>query len=219
MVAVVAGASGLTGSFLLSQFQNATHIDAVYAFVRKPLVTKHAKVIEVLFSDDFMSVSDQLPEGAIYFCCLGSTIKKAGSKQQFYFVDVTLVGKFIQLAESKSAQSFVLQSSVGAGSPGNNYYLSCKREAENLLLASKIPNKHIVRPSLLIGARNEFRIGERIAQMLMPVFNWMMIGKLRRYQSISAELVAKAMLNLGLKTQETTSIIESESIQDLASGR
>jgi hypothetical protein len=55
--------------------------------------------------------------------------------------------------------------------------------------------------------------------MLMPVFNWMMIGKLRRYQSISAELVAKAMLNLGLKTQETTSIIESESIQDLASGR
>jgi hypothetical protein len=72
---------------------------------------------------------------------------------------------------------------------------------------------------LLIGARNEFRIGERIAQMLMPVFNWMMIGKLRRYQSISAELVAKAMLNLGLKTQKTTSIIESESIQDLASGR
>jgi uncharacterized protein YbjT (DUF2867 family) len=219
MVAVVSGASGLTGSFLLTQLDSAAQFDTVYAFVRKPLVSKQAKVVEVLFSDDFMPVSDQIPEGAIYFCCLGSTIKKAGSKEQFYFVDVTLVGKFIQLAEAKSAHSLVLQSSVGAGSLGKNYYLSCKREAENLLLASKIPNKYIVRPSLLIGARNEFRFGERIAQMLMPVFNWMMIGKLRRYRSISAELVAKAMLNLGAKNQEATAIIESESIQDLASGR
>jgi uncharacterized protein YbjT (DUF2867 family) len=218
MVAVVAGASGLTGSFLLCQLDRVEHIDAVYAFVRKPLLIKHAKVIEILFSDDFLSVSDQIPDGAIYFCCLGSTIKKAGSKEQFSFVDVTLVGKFILLAESKRAHSFVLQSSVGAGSPGRNYYLSCKREAENALLLSSIPRKSIVRPSLLIGKRDEFRLGEQIAQVLMPVLDWMLVGKLKRYQSVSAESVALAMLNLGLNNRAAITILESESIQDLASG-
>jgi uncharacterized protein YbjT (DUF2867 family) len=191
----------------------------VYAFVRKPLNVKHAKLIEVLFSDDFISVANQIPDGAIYFCCLGSTIKKAGSREQFYFVDVTLVGKFIALAELKMAQSFVLQSSVGAGNPGSNYYLSCKSEAEKELLSSMIPNKHIIRPSLLIGKRSEFRLGERLAQLLMPTLNFLMIGKLKRYRSVSAELVARAMLNLGVLNNSNSTVLESESIQDFASGR
>jgi uncharacterized protein YbjT (DUF2867 family) len=219
MVAVVAGASGLTGTCLLSSLEQSAQFDSVYAFVRKPLEAKYSKVIEVLFSDEFTSVANQIPNEAVYFCCLGSTIKKAGSREQFYFVDVTLVCRFIELAESKSAHAFVLQSSVGAGSPGSNYYLSCKREAENALLSSKIPRKSIVRPSLLIGARSEFRLGERIAQILLPFLNWMMIGRLKRYRSISAELVAKAMQKLGEQSQKKIAIIESESIQDLASGR
>ena len=219
MVAVVAGASGLTGAFLLTFLDQSAQFDAVYAFVRKPLKAKYSKVVEVFFSDDFKSVSNQIPDGAIYFCCLGSTIKKAGSRKQFYFVDVTLVGKFIALADSKMAKAFVLQSSVGAGNPGSNYYLSCKREAENALLSSSITNKHIIRPSLLIGKRNEFRLGERIAQALMPLLNFLMIGKLKRYRSVSAELVAKAMLSLGVMNKSKVSITESESIQDLASGR
>jgi len=219
MVAVVAGASGLTGNSLLAFLEQSTRFELVFAFVRKPLETKHSKLIALHFSDDFISAADQIPDGAIYFCCLGSTIKKAGSREQFYFVDVTLVGKFIALAELKKAQSFVLQSSVGAGNPGSNYYLSCKSEAEHLLLSSTIPNKHIIRPSLLIGKRSEFRLGERLAQILMPALNFLMIGKLKRYRSVSAELVAKAMLNLGVLNNSNSTVLESESIQDFASGR
>jgi uncharacterized protein YbjT (DUF2867 family) len=219
MVAVVAGASGLTGAYLLKELDNASQIDAVIALTRKPLAVQYKKVKELICDTDFDGVAEQIPKNTLFFCCLGTTIKRAGSAERFEFVDVTLVSQFIALAVLKEADAFVLQSSVGANNPRKNFYLQCKQRAENVLIASSIRRKFIIRPSLLLGKRTEFRLAEWIAQLTMPFVDWMFWGPLKRFRAVKAQCVAKAMLRVSLEEQSFLRIVESEQIQDLASGR
>jgi uncharacterized protein YbjT (DUF2867 family) len=211
MIACIAGATGLTGSFLLNDLLQDQQFHAVYALVRKPTGIASEKLHEILFTDDFSTV--ELPESPdCFFCCLGTTIKKAGSKKAFHHVDVILPQQLISIAEKHQAKSFVLQSSIGANIRTGNFYLHCKGEAEEFLRTSKITSKYSVRPSILAGPRKEFRLGERIGLFFMQMLRPLFVGKLKRYRAVHVEKVAEAMIRLAKNQAPGWTVIESEAL-------
>lgn len=211
MVVCIAGSTGLTGSFLLKKLLHDPNVSKVYALVRRLSGKKADKLNEIVFEGDFSKV--ELPEKAeAFFCCLGTTIKKAGSQEAFRRVDVDLPKQLISIAEKTGAKSFVLQSSVGAQSDSSNFYLKCKGEVEDGLKASSIPVKCTVRPSILAGPRKEFRLGEKIGLVFMQLLGPLFIGKLKRYRAVHVDRVAEAMIKAAKSQAPSWLIIESEAI-------
>ncbi len=211
MVACIAGATGLTGSFLVAKLLQDPTMIKVYALVRKPTGIASSKLHEIVFSDDFSAID--LPENPdCFFCCLGTTINKAGSKQAFRQVDVVLPQQLITMAEKCQSRSFVLQSSLGANVLSGNFYLSCKGEAEEFLRKSKISSKCTFRPSILAGPRKEFRLGEKIGLFFMKMLRPILIGKLKRYRAVHVEKVADAMIRVAKNQAPGWLIIESEAL-------
>jgi uncharacterized protein YbjT (DUF2867 family) len=211
MIACIAGASGLTGSFLLNKLLNDPQVTAVYVLVRKPINLSNRKLHEVVFKDNYSSI--ELPEKPdVFFCCLGTTIKKAGSKEAFKHVDVQLPLQLISIAEKLDAQCFVLQSSVGADASSGNFYLQCKGEAEEALRKSSIETRCTVRPSILAGPRKEFRLGEKIGLFFMQMLRPILIGRLKRYRAVHVEQVAESMIQVAKNQTPGWLIIESEAL-------
>lgn len=211
MIACIAGASGLTGSFLLNKLLNDPQITSVYVLVRKPINHTNSKLHEVVFSNNFSSI--ELPEKPdAFFCCLGTTIKKAGSRESFRQVDVVLPLQLISMAEKQDAQCFVLQSSVGADASSGNFYLQCKGEAEEALRKSSIETRCTVRPSILAGPRKEFRLGEKIGLFFMQMLRPLLIGRLKRYRAVHVEQVAESMIRVAKNQTPGWLIIESDAL-------
>jgi uncharacterized protein YbjT (DUF2867 family) len=211
MIACIAGASGLTGSFLLNKLINDPQVTSVYILVRRSTNSTNRKLHEVVFTDNFSSI--ELPEKPdVFFCCLGTTIKKAGSREAFKHVDVQLPLQLIAMAEKQDAQCFVLQSSVGADASSGNFYLQCKGEAEEALRKSSIKTRCTVRPSILAGPRKEFRLGEKIGLFFMQMLRPILIGKLKRYRAVHVEKVAESMIQVAKNQAPGWLIIESEAL-------
>ena len=131
------------------------------------------------------------------YCCLGTTIKAAGSKQAFRRVDFEFVHIAAQLARAQRAKGFVWISSVGADAKSSNFYLRVKGELENAIMRMpQLDHAAAVRPSLLLGERNEQRFLENMGQSLAPLLSPLMKGPLAKYKPISAAQVAKQMIQL-----------------------
>ena len=211
MVVCIAGSTGLTGSFLQEKLLHDPNVSTVYALVRRLSGKKADKLNEIVFEGDFSKV--ELPEKAeAFFCCLGTTIKKAGSQEAFRHVDVDLPKQLISIAEKTGAKSFVLQSSVGARSDSSNFYLKCKGDVEDGLKSSSIPIKCTVRPSILAGPRKEFRLEEKIGLVFIQLLGPLFIGKLKRYRAVHVDRVAETMLKAAKSQAPGWLIIESEAI-------
>jgi uncharacterized protein YbjT (DUF2867 family) len=192
---LILGASGLTGSFVLKYALEDPRISEVFIWVRKPLGISHPKLKEVVV--DFLNLDSStvnFPNVDAVCCCIGTTIKKAGSPKAFYDTDVLIPQKIAEIAHKKGVKTFVLQSSIGANSNANNFYLKCKGEVEHYISELNFNSFIILQPSLLLGKRKEKRLPEKIAMYLMGALNWLFIGPLKNYKAISAEKVAKAML-------------------------
>ncbi len=211
MNVLVAGHTGLTGSFLVDLLLDNPKVTCVYTWGRRPSDRQTEKLVHLGFME---SANPQIPSVAIAFCTLGTTIRNAGSREAFKDVDVRLVADFAQFALRCGARSFVLQSSVGAGKPGSNFYLRCKAEAEEICSKLGFTCVFIVRPSMLAGPRKEFRLGERVGLVLMRAFHGIIP---RRYRVVEAKTVAKAMVNLGFSQTPGVWIKESEDLANWAS--
>lgn len=211
MKLLIVGATGLTGGILLNEALADSRVSQVITLGRRTLEVTHPKLKELVV--DFEKLTDKdFPEIDAVCCCLGTTIKKAGSKPAFYFVDVELPIKIAEIAKQKGAKGYVLQSSLGTSANAKTFYLKCKAEAEAGIAALKFNSFVILRPSLLVGTRNEFRLGEKIGSGFLAVFNPLMIGPLRKFRSIKAEKVAKRMLEEAIKATPGISVIESQFI-------
>ena len=211
---LILGASGLTGSFVLKYALEDPRISEVFIWVRKPLCISHPKLNEVVV--DFLDSSAvNFPLVDAVCCCIGTTIKKAGSKKVFYDTDVSIPQKIAEIARKNGVKTFVLQSSIGANSDSNNFYLKCKGEVENIISELNFNSLIILQPSLLLGKRKEKRLPEKIAMYLMAALNWLFIGPLKNYKAITAEHVAKAMLFAAinpLSNKQTSAFPEIESM-------
>ncbi len=203
--AVVIGSTGLTGHVLVEKLALNNTWTQVLAITRKPVVWKNPKIRNISF--DFQAWSNLELQvrsfagtgGTDFFCTLGTTIKLAGSQQEFRKIDLEAVVHFAQIAKSCAASSFVVVSSLGADENSNSFYLRTKGEMEKQVSHLKIDSVFLVRPSLLLGDRSQFRLAERLAMLAAPLFSLFLFGKLKKYQPVKVESVALVMINLALK--------------------
>lgn len=218
--AVLLGASGLIGSQLLPLLLASDAYSKVVILVRKSLEIQHPKLIEKLVDFENKSqLKEALPDNPVIFCCVGTTQKKVkGNKQAYRKVDYDIPVNIGQLAAEKKALAFLLVSAVGANASSSNFYLQLKGETEAAIGKLDIPSVYIFRPSLLLGNRNESRMGESIAQTLMPPLSFLFSGKYSKYKAITASNVANAMFHASLQVAPGVSVChwnEMMSLQDL----
>ncbi|MGB6409411.1 MAG: NAD(P)H-binding protein [Planococcus donghaensis] len=191
--ALLAGASGLVGKELLHILLNSSNYSQVIILVRQPLEIAHEKLQQV--TTDF----DKLEEYAKYFdvddvyCCLGTTIKKAGSQEAFKKVDYDYPLKMAELAASQQAKNFLVITALGADSTSRVFYSRTKGQLQLRLKKIGLTALHIFQPSLLLGDRKEFRLGEKAAASLSPVYSRFLKGKMEKYKPVEAKSVALAM--------------------------
>ena len=152
----------------------------------------------------------------IVFSCLGTTMKKAKSREAFAAVDRDLVAAVAKAAKAAGTRHFLAVSSTMADSSASNFYLKTKGEAEDALRAQDFERLDIIRPGLLRGERsNDHRLGESLAIAASPVLDMMLHGKLRRYRSILASDVAEAMIRLMGEQDPGSFIHENDDIWDM----
>ena len=194
-VALLVGASGLVGSRLLPLLLGATEYSRVLALTRRPLLLDHARLANRVLRFD-ASLDKQLAAVRCNdaFCCLGTTLREAGSQEGFRAVDQDLVLRVAHVARAAGAERLVVISSVGANEASKNFYLRVKGETERALERLQFAALDIMQPSLLLGIRRNVRPLELLAQGLLWCVNPLLPGKLVRYRAMAAGEVAAAML-------------------------
>ncbi|MGE7600546.1 oxidoreductase [Lysinibacillus fusiformis] len=195
--AIVVGATGLAGSSLVEQLCENDEYVSVTVIVRRTPTFKHPK-LEVKIRD-----FDRLEEQDIAFahelyCCLGTTIKKAGSRKAFEKVDFEYPLAIASLAKKRGIPHFLVITAMGANESSPFYYNRVKGKLEHDLMELGLQQLSIIRPSLLVGERNEFRLGEKVGEKVLKLAKPLLIGPLKRFRAIEASQVAKAMMIIAL---------------------
>jgi uncharacterized protein YbjT (DUF2867 family) len=216
---VIAGASGVVGARVLHHLLRRDDVGRVIAVGRRTLPLQHEKLVSrVVDLRNTTAVAAEIPEGiAVAFCCLGTTMKRAGSMDAFRAVDHDAVLAFGQAALEKGAKRFLLISSVGARASSANFYQRTKGEAEDALARLGYAQLTILRPSLIDdeGARRDYRAGERLVLPLARIV-FAVVGRTRRYAPISADVIAKAMVRLAFdNTTDPVRWVESDELHRL----
>jgi uncharacterized protein YbjT (DUF2867 family) len=214
--AVLLGASGLVGGYCLRALLESADWDRVVVLARRELalpaqskLTSSVADMNKLGAADFAGAHD-------VFCATGTTIRKAGSQEEFRRIDYELPLGWARAAVDAGAQQFMLVSSVGADPESKNFYLRTKGELERDLTKLKFPAIHIFRPGLLLGHRQEFRPGERLATRIAPLLNLTLFGSLKRYRSVAAEKVGRGMVGAARQNKSGTFVYEYDDIVRLA---
>lgn len=192
--ALLAGASGLAGGFALEAFLGAPEIGRVVAVSRRPLTRQHPRLANRIVQFDHLETQLKGVRCDFALCCLGSTLRKAGSQHAFRAVDFDCVLAFARAAIAAGAQRFVVVSSVGANPAARNFYLRVKGEMEEALQSLQFASLDILQPSLLLSWRGEFRPLELAASLIMPLANPLLRGSWTAYRAIPARAVGHAML-------------------------
>ena len=192
-VSLVIGSTGLVGSRLINEL--AIKGNHVIAVSRRPLedLPDNVEVLNINF-EEFLE-NGICPNCDHLYICLGTTIKKAGSKKDFRRIDLDYCVSFAKKAKETGATKISLISSIGANIESKNFYLQTKGELEEAIKNIDFQKIHIFRPGLLIGDRNEIRYLEKFGQYFSLLINTILVGPLRKYRSIKAELVAFRMAN------------------------
>lgn len=206
--ALVVGASGLIGKHLTNKLLASNYYEKVSVIVRKPLNIIHPKLEQIVMDFDNLDASKIVADDI--FCCLGTTMKQAGSKEAFHKVDFTYPLNFAKAGLVNGAKQFLFVSSMGADEKSLVYYSRVKGEIEKALSDLHYSTLIIVRPSMLAGERENPRMGEKIGKVFMEFFAPLMPDK---YKVIAGEKVAQAMLELAQKGTKNKDIVESDSLQ------
>ena len=188
----IAGSTGLIGGYLLAKLIELNNIDSIIAPTRKPIDYQNSKLINPkLDFGDINELEKSMKDVTDVFCCLGTTMKVAGSKEAFEKVDFTYCLNLAIAASNASPKiNFYVVTAMGSDANSSIYYNHVKGKLENEL--SKLPLKslNIFRPSLLMGNRKEKRLGERIGILLAHIINPLLIGPFKNYRGIEASKVA-----------------------------
>lgn len=215
-IALLAGASGLTGSFTLDALLDAPDVSRVIAVTRRPLGREHPRLANRIVQ--FERLESQLKGTTcdVALCCLGTTLRKAGSQQGFRAVDVDGVLTFARTAKAANARRFVVMSSVGADPRSRNFYLRTKGEMEEELEGVGFESLDILQPSMLLAWRAEMRPLELLGSALMPLAAPLLRGRYAPYRAIGARTVAAAMLGAMRSGRRGVQRYTYEGIQALA---
>jgi uncharacterized protein YbjT (DUF2867 family) len=195
MIATVIGSTGLTGSFLVRDLLADSGITKVISISRRSLNISNSKLTEVLISDlaQLPSVQSTI-RGELYFCCLGTTIKAAGSKENFEKVDHAAIVDFAEIAKAHDARSITLVSAMGANANSMFFYNRVKGRTEDDVKALGLRSLIIFRPALLVGPRAELRLGERLATVTVVPLSRLLPTRIQKSVITEAESLATRML-------------------------
>ncbi len=214
--ALVMGATGLIGSHCLELLLADDAYERVVAPVRRPLGKGHPKleqhIVEFDHLDDFATIFgvDDI------FCCLGTTIKRAGSQEAFRRVDLDYVIRGAELGLAAGAKRVMAVSAMGADSASKIFYNRIKGQMEDKLRQLDYESVNIMRPSLLLGRRPEFRLAEELGKAAMKFVGLLMVGPLKDYRAIEGSAVAAAMIEQAKNGEPGVNIIKSGAIRALA---
>lgn len=206
--ALIIGASGLVGKRLTQQLLQDKRYEKVTALIRTPLEIKDDKLVQVRYDFDWPNAD--LAIGEELFCCLGTTIKKAGSQTAFRKVDYDYIVETAKIALANGTKKIAVISSIGADKNSSVFYNKIKGETEEALQKLNYEACYILRPSLLMGARDELRMGELVGKLVMTAFAFAVPKK---YKGIEAKQVAKAMIALMHSDRTGVQILESDELR------
>lgn len=199
MKVAVIGASGLIGGYLVQHLLAEPSVQHVKILVRKKLDLAHNKLEQVLVNFEDPTKLESALKGTDAVCvAVGTTQAKVkGDMAAYRKVDYDIPVNSARAAAIQACGLYLLVSSVGADANASNFYLKLKGEVEEEIKKMELPSVNIFRPSMLLGNRAEFRLGERIGQGVMRVFNWLIPSK---YKAINASDVARSMVRCCLET-------------------
>lgn len=210
---LILGATGLIGGLLTRKLVERGRDQTLHLLLRRPYREDVGKAkVHVQLQENWPATIAKI-KPAIVISCLGSTMKKAGSKEEFAAVDRDLVAAVAAAAKAAGAKQFITVSSTMADSSASSFYLKIKGEAEALMRAQQFDRLDIIRPGLLRGERtNETRVGESLAIAASPIMDLMLHGKFRRYRSILASDVADAIVALMAESEPGAFVHENDAI-------
>ncbi len=214
--AILFGASGLIGSYLLSDLLSNEDYEIVTVVVRKNINISHPK-LKVLIGDfhALASLKEALVADEI-FITLGSTKKKTPDQHEYYQADHDYPVLAAKLAKQNGATSVFIVTAIGANANSKFFYVKTKGETERDIIALNFEHTHIFRPSMLMGERNESRLFEKILMKIWAVCNPLLIGgNLKKYKGILAKDVAQAMINAANDQQQKVKIYHWQEMMDL----
>ncbi|HXG39250.1 MAG TPA: oxidoreductase [Bacteroidota bacterium] len=213
--ALLFGASGLVGRQCLNELLAKDAYSDVHLFLRNPIPITHAKLKQHIINFDQLPEYAALIKGDDLFCCLGTTMRKAGSQEAFEKVDYGYPLQIAQLASANDVGQYLLVTSIGADPSSSNFYLRTKGKVEEAVKFIPFHAVLIFRPSFLLGSRQESRFGERIGIMAVRALTAAPVSPLKKYRPIAASAVARAMVRQALANLTGIHIFESDEIQTL----
>ena len=208
--AILAGATGLIGSQLLPLLLREDSYNAVIALSRKPLMYSHSKLQNIIIDFDTLENNANQLKGDDVFCCLGTTMKQAGSQQAFRKVDLEYPVSLATISRRQGATQFLLVTAMGANKGSSIFYNRVKGEVQEAIESIGFETFRIFQPSMLVGPRIGKRAGERIGRVMMTAFS-VLIPK--KYKAIESIKVARAMVTLSKQVQRGIIIHESGELQ------
>ncbi len=194
-VAAVFGATGMVGKELVKLLLDDINYSKVKLVTRRaiPVVNPKAEIIVLEDFSQLLTVESKIAAD-IFFVCTGTTIKKAGTKENFRKTDYELPVNIAKIAQNLNVRQMVIISSIGVNISSPNFYLRTKGEMEQGVAKEFTGILNFIRPSILLGNREEYRSGEHIASVVMRFLGWIMIGPLKRYRGVKATEVAWQMV-------------------------
>jgi len=207
--ALVAGSTGLIGGQLLTLLLEDTYYSKVIALSRKPLTLTHPKLQNILLEVGELNQHADLKADDV-FCCLGTTIKQAKTKEAFRKVDFDYPLELAKIIKANGGKQFLLVSALGSNKNSSIFYNRVKGEVEEVIAKVGYDSFHIFKPSLLVGPRKEQRAGEDAAKIFYKIFGFLIPKKYKEIESIK---VARAMLAEAKRNLPGIFVYESDVLQ------
>lgn len=200
--ALIIGSTGLVGSQLLQQLLASSCYSKVVSLSRRQLDFSHPKLISHVIDFENLTHHVELFKGDVFFSCLGTTLKQAGSVAAQRKVDFEYQFICAQMAANNAVPHYCLVSSSGANAHSMSRYLKIKGELEQQVKQLGFARLSILQPSLLVGERSELRIAEKFGEVVLPLLT--RFGILKRYRPITGEQVANKLLRVSIEQQQAT---------------
>lgn len=210
--ALIFGSSGLIGSNFLNQIIKEKIYSKIKLFLRSPANINNP-LIETIYTDfiNLNEITEYIKGDDCYFC-IGTTRKDTPNKAEYRRIEYNLPVEIAKISKKNLVSSFLYISSMGANIKASNSYLQNKGQVEDELIKLNFSKLSILRPSLLLGTRKNFRLGEKIMQFVMTRINFIFIRKLQKFRPIKAKNIAKSMIKI-ININYKIRIFESDKLE------